>query len=420
LPPLVGTVATVLLAVFARPLRFEGGILLSRADAPLLHGVAEDASKVSGGPMPHEIRLYADTTLAVQEGGSLPLILLGLGRRTLHLGFGAMDALDAGAFKAVLAHELGHFSGRDTRVKPLSARVLLAARLALSGVGTTKLAFLSPLVWYLEPFERGYARLEAAHGRRCELAADRVAAEAYGGEALARGLRTLEDLDARGPLLADFFEWLLRAGARIDDAYGCIRELSSEPVPPAVPRKPDPLESHPPTEERIRAVAGIGRGKSDPRPATALLPDPARLARQLSTALSAHVEQTLRARRVRVAPSRDVPRGGDAAAVHAFRLQLRAQRTLELDRAGAAALAEEALSAARALAGENDELVVLALATAARCGDPALAQDRIMTARRILRRRPDYDTDRDVELSRLGFELEKVARAPSQNVVKSA
>jgi Zn-dependent protease with chaperone function len=414
LPPLVGTVATVLLAVFAKPVRFEGGILLSRADAPLLHDAVDDAAMVSGGPLPHEIRLYADSMLAVSEGGSLPVVLLGLGRRTLHLGFAAMDALDVGAFRAVLGHELGHFSGRETRVRPLSTRVLLAARLALSSVGATRLAFLSPVVWYLEPFERAYARLEAAHGRRSELAADRIAAEAYGGDAFARGLRILERLQAQQALFAEFFGWLMRAGARVDDAYACIKELASEPVPPAEPRKPDPLGSHPPTEERILAVPGVGPGTTDPRPATALLPDAPRLSRELSKAFVANAADRLLAARVRLAqPRAAVPRGGDAAALRVFRLLLRAQRTFETNRDGATPLAEEALDAARQLAGDEDELVVMALASAARCGDPALAQERISTARRILRRRPDYDTDRDIELSRLGRELERLSRAPA-------
>jgi Zn-dependent protease with chaperone function len=421
LPSLLGTLATVLLAVLARPFRQQGGILLSRADAPLLHGIVDEAAGVSGAPVPEEIRLYPDTTVAVHESGSLPLVLLGLGRRTLHLGFAAMDAMDVSTFKAVLAHELGHFSGRDTRVAPLAARVLLAARLTLSGTASSKLAFLSPIVWYLEPFERAYARLEAVHRRRAELAADRVAAQAYGGDALARGLRALEDLEARRPLLSDFFGWLLRAGARVEDAYACIRELSMEPAPPAAPRKPDPLDSHPPTEDRIRAVEGLSPREPDSRPATALLLDAAGLARQLSIALVADVAQQLLANRVRLAEPRDAPRGGDAAALHVFRLQRRAERMLEADPVGAAALAEKALSVARGLAGDDDELVVLALATAARCGAPALAQERITSARRILRRRADYDTDRDVELSRLGRELERVsARGTGPGARRSA
>jgi hypothetical protein len=284
----------------------------------------------------------------------------------------------------------------------------------------TKLAFLSPVVWYLEPLEFLYARLEAAHRRSAELAADRVAADAYGGDSLARGLRALEDLDARGPLFADFFGWLVRAGGRIEDAYGCIRALCSEPAPPSAPRKFDPLDSHPPTEERIRAVAGIGQGNSDPRPATALLPDATAVRRQLSEALVADIQRSPFAKRIRIAPPREVPRGGDAAAVHAFRLQYRAQRTFPMDRAAAAALAEEGLRAARDLAGEEDELVVLALATAARCADPALSQERIMKARHILRRRRDYDTDRDVALSRLALELQRTAPSSARGAVRTA
>src|SRR4051812_27707621 len=77
LAPLISTAATVLLAVFAKLLRFEGGIVLSRADAPSLHEAVDDAARVSGGPAPHEIRLYADASVAVHEGGSLPAVLIG-------------------------------------------------------------------------------------------------------------------------------------------------------------------------------------------------------------------------------------------------------------------------------------------------------------------------------------------------------
>jgi hypothetical protein len=74
----------------------------------------------------------------------------------------------------------------------------------------------------------------------------------------------------------------------------------------------------------------------------------------------------LRSDQMRIAEPRDAPAGGDAAALNVFRLQRRALRSSENDPETAAALAEDALAAARALAGDEDELVVPALASAAR------------------------------------------------------
>ena len=70
-----------------------------------------------------EIRVTPGCDLAVYEKGRFREKLQDRARRILILGVGGLNEMRQNAFRAVLAHEYGHFSHRDTAGGDVALRV---------------------------------------------------------------------------------------------------------------------------------------------------------------------------------------------------------------------------------------------------------------------------------------------------------
>lgn len=278
----------ILRALFMR-LGPERRRVATRADEPGLFALLDEVAAVASSEPVREVLLEADASIGVLERGPSLAVLLGRGRRVLHLGYGALVQLTVGEFRAVLAHEYGHFSHGETRLTPLIARVTVVSLLMLLGVARAGwLTFLNPAFWFLRVFVDLFQKLTSAQGRRRELLADRVSAMAYGGETFGRALTRVthaqQDLDrAMGVLAA------LRAMGLPAERLYDVQQLKLRDLPPPLrgaierDRVPGEYDSHPPIDERIRAVQGIqGVILDDARPAIGLVRDPARLATEMS------------------------------------------------------------------------------------------------------------------------------------------
>jgi Zn-dependent protease with chaperone function len=111
------------------------------------------------------------------------------GTRILILGVGVLNGFSRNAFRAVLAHEYGHFSHRDTAGGEVALRVnkdMVTFAYAMAEAGQA--------VWYNLAFQflRAYHFIfrRITHGatRLQEILADRVAAYLYGARAFEEGL----------------------------------------------------------------------------------------------------------------------------------------------------------------------------------------------------------------------------------------
>jgi Zn-dependent protease with chaperone function len=106
------------------------------------------------------------------------------------LGVGLLQGFEQGAFRAVLAHEYGHFSHRDTAGGDIALRV----RQDMMKFATA-MAERGQAVWWNLAFQflRIYSFLfrRISHGatRLQEVLADRVAAHNYGAAQFEEGLR---------------------------------------------------------------------------------------------------------------------------------------------------------------------------------------------------------------------------------------
>lgn len=168
----------------------DAGRSLSYEEAPGLWELTKTvAGTVQTRPV-DEIRITPGTDLAVYEKGSWRERANDKARRILLVGAGVLNDFDQNGFRAVLAHEYGHFSHRDTAGGDIAIRVTadmikFAHAMALSGQAVSwNVAFQ-----FLRVYHFIFRRISHGATRLQEVLADRVAAATYGAPAFESGLR---------------------------------------------------------------------------------------------------------------------------------------------------------------------------------------------------------------------------------------
>lgn len=185
----LATLFVMVKSLFVRVKTEDPGRALTREEAPgLWKTVDEVAESVKTRPV-NEIRITPGTDLAVYERGGIRKKMSDKAERILILGTATLNDFSQNAFRAVLAHEYGHFSNRDTAGGDIAYRVnehifRLAEAMGESGTATVYNIGFQFLRLYHFLFRR------IAHGatRLQEILADRVAVHQYGAAAFHEGL----------------------------------------------------------------------------------------------------------------------------------------------------------------------------------------------------------------------------------------
>jgi len=282
--------AVVIWSVLPRFDRFEPpGPEISEHEQPALFAEIRAIAAATGQQMPAHVYVVSEVNAFVAQRGGL----MGFGsRRVMGVGTPLLRALQVDELRAVLAHEMGHFYGGDTRLGPwiyktrgaLARTVVNLQRVRASGDHWIMLLFAAvqaPFRWFLI----GFLRISQAISRAQEYSADAVAVRAEGQRALIDGLKKTHaaalahsayingevvPLVARGklPAIGEGFSRFLaneRLSKLLDEAVAHELEQGSG----------DPYDSHPPLRQRIeaaQAVEGPTR-PADPRRAIELLRD---------------------------------------------------------------------------------------------------------------------------------------------------
>ncbi|MBE1486374.1 M48 family metallopeptidase [Plantactinospora soyae] len=280
----IGAVAVALWkAIRAKP-QPAPGLSVGPDQAPELWRTVHELATVVGTRVPNEIRLVPEVNAAVTEDAKL----LGLisGRRILYIGLPLLQAMRVDQIRSILAHELGHYSGRHTRLGAVAYR----GRLAMGGT-ISRIGQYNPVGWVFRGYARLYLLVDNAASRRQELEADRSSVRVAGRAAAASALRELPILDAAW----DFYfgryvhpGW--QAGYAPEDLFGGFGELlvarqaELDEMRGAEPEGGGSRwDTHPPIPERIGIIAAAPDVPSaeDGRPARVLLPDIGALGRRL-------------------------------------------------------------------------------------------------------------------------------------------
>ena len=233
-----------------------------------------------GTRAPDEIWLVAEVNAAVSERSRM----LGLvrGTRTMYLGAPLLMGLTRQHLRAILAHELGHYSGRHTALGGVTYR----GREALSGI-VVRFGRRSIIGRIFSAYASLYFALTQAMSRQQELEADDFMVEVSGRDAAVSSLAELPLLDAAWSHFLEEFVWPVHAsGKRPSDFFDGFAQILEAPKlqlalasfrtdfeePPK-----SRYDSHPPLSfriERLRSKPGDGTAV-DPAPAIALLDDSA-------------------------------------------------------------------------------------------------------------------------------------------------
>jgi hypothetical protein len=176
-------------SLFARNKTDDPGRALTEDEAPGLWALTRDVAKAINTRPVDEIRLTPGSELAVYERGSLKMKMQDKAERILIIGVATLNDFSQNAFRAVLAHEYGHFSNRDTAGGAVALRVendiiRLAEAMAQNGTATVyNIAFQ-----FLRVYHFLFRRITHGATRLQEILADRVAVHQYGADAFREGL----------------------------------------------------------------------------------------------------------------------------------------------------------------------------------------------------------------------------------------
>lgn len=261
------TLYAIVRSVFTRVKEAEPGRPLPRDEAPGLWALAEEvARRVDTRPI-DALYVTPGTEIAVTERGGLFNRLRGAGQRCLILGLGALPGLSQGPFKAILAHEYGHFSNRDTAGGDLALQVQrsiyhMAYRLAVTG----QAKWYNPAWLFVNGFNRIFLRVTLGASRLQEILADRYAALAYGVRNFVDGLTHVVRQDlAFNMQVAPEIEEAVEKRRNLHNLYTLppltsesLRELD-EKVTAVMSRPTSPYDSHPAVRDRLELVQPVQR-----------------------------------------------------------------------------------------------------------------------------------------------------------------
>lgn len=236
--------------------------------------------------MPAEVYLIPDVNAWVAQRGGV----MGWGsRRVMGLGLMLMQILSVSEFRAVIAHEFGHFYGGDTRLGPWVYKTRAAIIRTVQSLSGQSEILQMLFVGYAKLF----LRVTQAISRQQEFSADALAARTVGAQPIINGLRITH---GAGQALPPFWNQeivpILNAGYQPPLADGFAQFVKTPVIANAITHaidteikeaQADPYDTHPPLRDRIAAIEklNVPATSIDARPAIALLNDVAGLERQL-------------------------------------------------------------------------------------------------------------------------------------------
>lgn len=301
------TLFAVVRSIFTRIKSEEPGRNLSESEAPDLWRLTKAVAEKLGTRPIQAIYITPGTEIGVLEIGSMMRKLRGEGRRSLILGMGALPVLTRVQLKAILAHEYGHFTGKDTAGGGLARQVQLsiqnmAYRLTLSG----QARWYNPAWLFINGYYRLFLRITHGASRLQEIFADRYAALAYGSRNLIEGIKQI----VRQSILFDF-----QVSAEIKQSIETNRELNNlytlpgareesdvrnlaEVFEEALKRPSSAYDTHPSAGERFRLLEGLSTQErfmelDDDRPALELLPNATSLQQEMTERVQANIDLQL-------------------------------------------------------------------------------------------------------------------------------
>lgn len=240
----------------------DPGRELKIEEAPALYGLAEEVANRIGTRPIDEIRITASTDLAVYEKGTWSDKLKDKSKRILILGTGVLKDFRTNEFKAILAHEYGHFSNRDTAGGEVAMRVqndmskYFYALYEAEQNTRWNIAF-----HFLRLYDFIFRRISHGSTRLHEVMADYIAARTFGAAAFEKGLMHVIKRDIEfNKCVNDEITDAVQSKRPLNNLYKLTYEKDNSvevEVQQYLTRRTSEDDTHPSPVDRIRYTSGI-------------------------------------------------------------------------------------------------------------------------------------------------------------------
>jgi Zn-dependent protease with chaperone function len=290
------SVVAMLKSLFIRVREVEPGMKLDLAAEPRLRQLLDDVAAQIGTRAVDNVYMMPGTEVAVMERGKRHR------ERCLLLGVAALEGFRMLPFKAVLAHEYGHFSNRDTAggAFALSVRRSLGATAVAIARGGAA-SWYNPAWLFVYGFNRVFLRISEGASRLQEILADRWAVFAFGAAAFEEGLRhviersvrfdahvgaTLKEVIDRSLPLANLYTYTPAARTTEDFAAHVEERVNATG---------SVYDSHPPAAQRFALAHALPKldriaAHDDDSPAWTLFANPEALQFRMTAQVRANVQ----------------------------------------------------------------------------------------------------------------------------------
>ncbi|MFD9888230.1 M48 family metalloprotease [Amycolatopsis sp. NPDC059027] len=260
----------------------ESGVLVTPETQPELWALVRGLAEEVGTRPPDDIRLVPSVNAAVAE--ETRLLGLRAVRRHLYIGAPLLAGLSTGELRAVLAHELAHYSNQDTRLAGLTYRGERTMRGTLSRLNPSDW-FQRLVRWLFFRYAKLYFKVSRAVTRRQELAADAASGRIAGPATAASALRQIGALVVAWRFFMNNYATIgWRAGylpRQFAEGFGLLlADSSRQSELDKIRDNPDDEESaydtHPSMAARIAALdrmPPVPAAPGDEKPARAILRD---------------------------------------------------------------------------------------------------------------------------------------------------
>lgn len=238
------------------------GVSVARSRAPSLWALVDNIAHRMGANPPRSIVVGLSPTFFVVDAqvNAIDETVTG---ETLYISLPLCRVLTVNEFSSVVAHELAHFRGEDTRYSREFLPVYRGVQESIDGLLSTtenplqKVSIL-PALLLLNLYLEAFATAERSIGRQREFEADRTAVMATNPQSLATALvkvsqfaplweRVLIEIfdPAQTPTsnASAFFAWICRNTGIQESSVGSAEKTM-----------PHPMDSHPPMPERLAAI----------------------------------------------------------------------------------------------------------------------------------------------------------------------
>jgi Zn-dependent protease with chaperone function len=263
------TIYSLVRSLFIKIESVDPGRSLKYDEAPGLWDLSRAVATTLNTRAVDEIRITPGTDLYVYEKGTWRERSQDKAHRVMILGIGVLNDFKQNGFRAVLAHEYGHFTHRDTAGGDIALRVnqdiikFAHAMIAAGQATRWNIAFQ-----FLRIYHFIFRRISHGATRLQEVLADRVAALQYGPLAFEEGLTHV---------VSKTVEFHHLAGKEIEDSVAVRRALQNlyelrleqssdlqQQIEKSMNRETSEDDTHPSPNDRFRLTRKITCANESP------------------------------------------------------------------------------------------------------------------------------------------------------------